>query len=97
MAVDPAIQLEQCRQRALLAIDAEDWSGVVKECTKAELILSTIPDSRIGNMSDIEWDRASIRQLRKRAEEIVEQGQGCELEICNVEYVGLRSTGGCEC
>jgi len=99
MAVDPAIQLERCRDQALVAIDADDWAGVVKACVKAELILATIPDSRIGNMSDVEWDRPAIRQLRQRAEAILSQGDGCGLEICNVEYVGLGSygDGGCSC
>lgn len=95
---DPSEQLQTCRNRALLAIEAEDWGRVVTECLKAELILSTIPDSRIGNMSDIEWSRTSIRQLRERAEQMVNSGDGCGLDICNVEYVGLRGTsGGCAC
>ena len=96
MAIDPAIQLRTCRDAVLQAVDDEDWRCVVKECMKAEMILDTIPDSRIGNMSDLEWNRTGIRQLRKRAEEILEQGDGCELQICNIEYTGFRE-GGCGC
>lgn len=100
MSSNPAIQLNKCRDAALVAIEAEDWARVVKECMKAELILSTIPDSRIGNMSDLEWHPDAIRQLRKRAEEIVEQGDGCELSVCNIEYEGIRGSscgGSCGC
>jgi soluble P-type ATPase len=96
MPSDPAEQLHACRDAALLAIEAEDWPRVVKECLKAELVIATIPDSRIGNMSDLEWQPAAIRQLRKRAEEIVALGDGCALDICNVEFTGI-SSGGCGC
>lgn len=96
MASDPAVQLNACRDAALQAIEDDDWARVVKECLKAELIIATIPDSRIGNMSDIEWQPAAIRQLRKRAEEIVALGDGCTLDICNVEYTGV-SSGECSC
>lgn len=97
MASDPAVQLTACRDAALQAIEDEDWPRVVKECLKAELIISTIPDSRIGNMSDIEWQPTAIRALRKRAEEIVALGDECSLQICDVEYTGVTSGGSCSC
>lgn len=96
MSSNPATQLTKYRDAALVAIENEDWARVVKECLKAELIISTIPDSRIGNMSDLEWHPDAIRQLRKRAEDIVAQGNGCELDICDIEYSGIRG-GTCGC
>jgi hypothetical protein len=97
MSTDIAQQLDSIRQIALQAIEDDDWTAVVKQCTKAEFILSTVPDSRIGNMSDLEWDRAAIRNLRKRAEDILAQGDGsCDLDICNVEYEGIKG-GSCGC
>lgn len=98
MTTDVAQQLADIRQIALQAIEDDDWTAVVKQCTKAEFILSTVPDSRIGNMSDIEWDRTAIRNLRKRAEDILAQGESsCELDICSVEYEGVRGGGSCGC
>lgn len=97
MSLDPAEQLEAARNTALQAVEDDNWALVVKCCLKAEIVLATIPDSRIGNTSDLEWKRDSIRQLRKRAEEILASGdRSCELDICNVEYVGVRQ-GGCGC
>ena len=93
---DPAAKLTACRNTALQAIEDDDWNRVIKECMKAEMILDTIPDSRIGNISDLEWNREGIRQLRKRAEELQAQGDGCGLNICNVEYQGVRE-GSCGC
>lgn len=98
MSTDIAEQLADIRQIALQAIEDDNWAAVVKQCTKAEFILSTVPDSRIGNMSDLEWDRAAIRNLRKRAEDILAQGESpCELDICKVEYEGIRGGGSCGC
>ncbi len=99
MSGNPSIQLNKCRDAALKAIEAGDWECALKEAQKAELIIATIPDSRIGNMSDLEWDRGAIRQFRKRLEEIVSQGEGCTLDICDVEFTGASSSSGscCEC
>jgi hypothetical protein len=97
MSLDPADQLDSARNAALQAVEDGNWELVVKCCLKAEIILATIPDSRIGNSSDLEWKREAISKLRKRAEEIVASGeQSCELDVCSVEYAGIRQ-GGCGC
>jgi len=100
VSANPAAQLNKCRDNALRAIESGDWDCALKEAQKAELIIATIPDSRIGNMSDLEWDRGAIRQFRKRLEEITSQGDGCTLDICDIEYTGASSYDSgscCEC
>ena len=104
MAADVPTLLAKARDTALSCIDAGNWAGVITQCQKALLILSTIPDSRIGNKSDLEWDRRAILKMMVEAKEALAAANlgDCGFDVCQVEYTGSGTgtdscSGGCSC
>ena len=97
-------RLEELRDNAISAVASGDLDTALRLATAALTLISMIPDSDIGNMSSMRWDRRSIENL---ISELKRQGArptnisaptDCGIEVCNVEWVGVDSSsccGGC--
>lgn len=96
------VELDNTRSAVLQAIDSGDMTQALRGCVRALAILAMIPDSAIGQMSTLSWNRTAIESLmaelrRNGASSLAAESTDCGLEICDVEYVGIRSSGSSCC
>lgn len=60
MSGNVAVQLDKYRDQALRSLLAGDYAGARTTATACLLILATIPDGELANLSRMSWSRTGI-------------------------------------
>lgn len=91
MSVNVAVQLDKYREQALRSLLAGDYAGARTTANACLLIISTIPDGSLANLSSQSWNRqgivAFLEQLDRLEASAADSGG---IYMMPVEYCGRR-------
>ncbi len=93
MSSSVAVQLDTYRDQALRALTARDYAGARAAATSCMLILSTIPDGSLANLSSQSWNRQGIVSFLEqldRLEASADTSDSGGMVIQGYEYTGIR-------
>ena len=94
MTANIAQQLDSIRQQALQHVEDDNFLLARKAANKALLILSTIPDASIANLSQMSWNRSGIVEFLRQLDRMeASQSDNGGVVMMPVEYTGRRGGG----
>lgn len=89
-----AVQLDRYREQALRCLVAEDYAGARKSANACLLILSTIPDGELANLSRMSWSRTGIVSFLEQLDRLEASAATTEsggMIMQDYSYRGVRS------